>query len=134
MGVPILDAVLSIGTAVIERLWPDPIDQAKAKLELLKLQQQGEFKVIDADLQSALAQVNVNAEEAKSENIFKSGWRPAIGWICGSAFAYNFVVGPVLSFLGYGTFTPLDMSEMLPILLGMLGLGSMRTWEKSKGV
>jgi len=88
----------------------------------------------------AMAQIDVNKAEAASGSIFKGGWRPFIGWVCGFAFAYHFILQPILLF-GVATagvsLPPLpefDMSQMMPVLLGMLGLGGLRTFEKHKGV
>jgi len=88
----------------------------------------------------AMAQIEVNKAEAASGSIFKGGWRPFIGWVCGFAFAYHFILQPILLF-GVATagvsLPPLpefDMSQMMPVLLGMLGLGGLRTFEKHKGV
>ena len=88
----------------------------------------------------AMAQIEVNKAEAASGSIFKGGWRPFIGWVCGFAFAYHFILQPILLF-GVATagvsLPPLpefDMSQMMPVLLGMLGLGGLRTFEKQKGI
>jgi len=85
-----------------------------------------------------LAQIGVNQEEAKG-NWFQSGWRPAIGWTCGAAMALNFLIFPLASFVlaqtGHLIELPtLDMSEMMPVLMGLLGLGGLRTVEKIKQV
>ena len=87
----------------------------------------------------AKAQIEVNKEEAKSSSVFVSGWRPAVGWVCVTGMAFNFVVVPLGNFACnlYGVdtmFPPLDLSEMMPVLMGMLGLGAMRSFEKTKGV
>lgn len=125
MALDPVTAALDIGGKIIDKLWPDPIQRANAQLELLKLQQSGE-----------LAQIAVNQEEAKSSSIFVSGWRPSIGWVCSIACAWNWVGLPVAKFLvlffGYAAIdiSPADLSEMMPILLGMLGLGGLRTIEK----
>ena len=90
--------------------------------------------------QLALAQIEVNKAEAASTSIFKGGWRPFIGWTCGVAFAYHFVVQPVLVFAlaAQGGAVPdlpaLDMESLMTVLMGMLGLGGLRTYEKLKGV
>jgi Holin of 3TMs, for gene-transfer release len=123
-----ISAALDIGGKVIDRLWPDPAQRAAAQLELLKLQQSGE-----------LAQIAVNVEEAKSASVFVAGWRPAIGWVAGAACAWNWIGLPVAKFalalLGHPLdLAPADLSEMMPVLMGMLGLGAMRTAEKFKGV
>jgi len=88
----------------------------------------------------AMAQIEVNKAEAASGSIFKGGWRPFIGWVCGFAFAYHFILQPILLFgiaIAGVSFPPLpafDMSQMMPVLLGMLGLGGLRTYEKKTGV
>jgi len=88
--------------------------------------------------EQTLAQLNVNKAEAESGSLFVGGWRPAVGWVCVAAMALNFVISPVFGPMieAYTTvnLAPLDLSEMMPILLGMLGLGAMRTVEKRQGV
>ena len=88
--------------------------------------------------EQTLAQLNVNKSEAESGSLFVGGWRPAVGWVCVAAMALNFVISPVFGPMieAYTTINmePLDLSEMMPILLGMLGLGAMRTVEKRQGV
>jgi hypothetical protein len=88
--------------------------------------------------EQTLAQLNVNKSEAESGSLFVGGWRPAVGWVCVAAMALNFVISPVFGPMieAYTTvnMAPLDLSEMMPILLGMLGLGAMRTVEKRQGV
>lgn len=127
-----LELLLGIGNKVIDRLFPDPAQKAAAQLELFKLQQSGE-------LQQIAGQMEINKEEAKSSSIFVSGWRPFIGWVCGFAFAMNFVVGPMAVFAGAAFFSKtlvfpaLALDEMLPVLFGMLGLGAYRTYEKVRG-
>lgn len=80
----------------------------------------------------ALAQIETNQEEAKG-NWFQSGWRPATGWICVLGFGVNFLVSPLAA--GFGFVIPqADTSVMLPVLMGMLGLGTMRSLERIKGV
>lgn len=134
---PIIAPILGIIGKVFEHIWPDPAQQADAQFKLAQLAQSGELAELNADLQTALAQIATDQEEAKSDSLFKSGWRPGIGWVCGSAFAWEFVARPVLLFVftAYGhplQLPTVDMSTMMPVLLGMLGLGGMRTFEKVK--
>ena len=88
----------------------------------------------------ALAQIKVNAAEAASGSLFKGGWRPCIGWICGIAFGYHFVLQPVIIFVValIGIEIPelpeFDMGTLLTVLGGMLGIGGLRTYEKQKGL
>lgn len=135
--IPIIDTLIEAALKVFDRVLPDPAQKAAAQLELLKLKQAGEFKQLDADLQMALAQVEVNKLEAASSDPFKSGWRPFIGWTCGAGFATQFVVGPwgtwIAALNGSNVpFPQMDMSQMMPLLLGMLGLGAYRTYEKTR--
>lgn len=80
----------------------------------------------------ALAQIEVNKQEAKG-NFFQSGWRPATGWICVVGFGVNFLVSPLARAFGLDI-PQADLSVMLPVLMGMLGLGGLRTLERTKGV
>jgi hypothetical protein len=88
----------------------------------------------------ALAQIEVNKAEASSGSVFKGGWRPFIGWVCGIAFLYHFVLQPLLLFtiavvgVQLPTLPEFDMGTLLTVLGGLLGLGSLRTFEKTKGV
>lgn len=90
--------------------------------------------------ETALAQIDVNKAEAASGSSFKGGWRPFIGWTCATAFAYHFVVQPflVFAFTVYGTelksLPAFDMESLMTVMLGMLGLGGLRTFEKHKGI
>jgi hypothetical protein len=132
MALDPLTAILDIGSKVIDRVWPDPSQAAAAKLELFKLQQSGE-------LQQIMGQLDINKTEAANASVFVSGWRPFIGWTCGAACAWNWVgisvAKVVAAFFQYPiVLTPADLSEMLPVLMGMLGLGALRTVEKMKGV
>ena len=90
--------------------------------------------------QLALAQIEVNKAEAASGSFFKGGWRPFVGWVCGVAFAYHFIIQPLVIFIltAMGMDIPdlpeFDMGTLLPVLGGMLGIGGLRTYEKHKGL
>ena len=93
--------------------------------------------------ESNMAQVDVNKSEAQHRSIFVAGWRPFIGWVCGVALAYHFILYPIVVFILASfpteTFTidqlpKFDMDSLMTVLLGMLGLGGLRTFEKSKGL
>lgn len=137
----ILSGLFSAAQSLIERFFPDPEKKAAAQLELLKMQQTGDLAVLAAETDLAKLQVQVNVEEAKHTNLFVAGWRPAVGWTCAAAFAYSYVVLPFAQFLVFTFGTAemaaqlikapqLELSEMLPVLFGMLGLGGLRTVEK----
>jgi len=132
MALDPVSALLDIGGKVLDRVFPDPAQQSAAKLELMKLQQSGE-------LAQLAGQMDINKIEAASSSLFVSGWRPAIGWICGAGFGVQFVIGPLAEWGSalYGhpvKFPQMDTGTMMPLLLGMLGLGGMRTAEKIQGV
>jgi hypothetical protein len=119
-----VDAVASLVETVVGRIWPDKTEQERAQ--------------IAAALALVQGQIDINKAEAANPNAFTSGWRPAIGWICGAAFGIQFVFGPLASWGSrlYGhpvDFPPMDIGAMMPVLLGMLGLGGLRTYEKVKG-
>ena len=88
----------------------------------------------------ATAQIEVNKAEASSGSIFKGGWRPFIGWVCGIAFAYHFVIQPLIVFgvsvagVQIPALPEFEMSSLMTVLMGMLGLGGLRTYEKQKGL
>jgi hypothetical protein len=88
----------------------------------------------------SLAQIDVNKAEASSGSLFKGGWRPFVGWICGFALLYHFIISPLIIFvitLTGAEIPPIpefDMSSLMTVLLGMLGIGGLRTYEKQKGL
>lgn len=141
MAIPLLavDGLFNLGAKLVDRLFPDPATADAAKLELVKMQQTGDLALLAANTGLAKGQQEINKVEAASDSLFVSGWRPFIGWTCGAAFAYKFVLAPAGAFamaaFGHPIDLPvLDFTEMSTILLGMLGLGAMRTAEKIRGV
>lgn len=90
--------------------------------------------------EAAMAQVAVNQQEAKHKSLFVSGWRPSVGWICSLAMGYHFVFQPLIIFIAGMAGVPIpelpqfDMDSLMTVLLGMLGLGGLRTYEKQKGL
>lgn len=123
-----------IGTIgkVIDRLVPDKAKAAELQMELTK-------ELLSGALAQASAQIELNKIEAAHGSVFVSGWRPFIGWICGVALAYQYVLSPILMYLSnaFGLEIPapptLDNS-LWELVLGMLGMGAMRTFEKMQGV
>ena len=130
-----LTAILNVGNTVLDRVLPDKAAKDAAQAQLLQMQLTGELDQIRG-------QLAINQAEAGSPSVFVAGWRPWIGWVCGSAFAYTYILHPiVLTILvafhvefDAAKLPTLNMSEMMPVLLGMLGLGGMRTYEKVQGV
>lgn len=107
----------------------DPIELAKIDLQLQQL-----------DNALTNGQLLINQEEAKSSSLFVAGWRPFIGWVCGTALAFQFLVTPILMWicLILNVVIPvppvLDLGSLMTILGGLLGLGTLRTFEKVKKV
>ena len=135
----VISGLFSAAQSLIERFFPDPEKKAAAQLELLKMQQSGDLAQLAAETDLAKLQIQTNIEEAKSTNWWVAGWRPAIGWVCGAGLAYAALVEPFARFaakvwFGYtGDFPVIDTDLTLQILMGMLGLGAMRSVEKVKG-
>jgi hypothetical protein len=88
----------------------------------------------------AKGQLDINKEEAKHRSIFVSGWRPSVGWVCSIAMAYHFVLQPLIVFgvtiagVAIPELPKFDMNSLMTVLMGMLGLGGLRTFEKTKGL
>lgn len=102
------------------------IDPAK----LAELQQQA----AELESKSQLAQAEINVAEAKHPSLFVAGARPAVLWVCVLALLYNFVVRPLTVGFGVADMPEIDAGSLWPIMGGVLGLGGMRSWEKTKGV
>lgn len=126
-----------IGT-VLDKVIPDPAAAAEAKLKALEMAQRGELAQLDADTRLALGQLEVNKAEAGTD-LFRGGWRPAVGWACVVGLIYQFLVQPLLPWIlaVFGKQLPplpaIDNDTLLVLLTGMLGLGGLRTFEKIKG-
>ena len=123
---PIMDGVL--------RFIPDKNERERAK-------EQFEGQMLSAMTGLVQGQLEINMKEAQHGSIFVAGWRPAIGWICGIALGWNYIFQPIIlwfAFLygvdGLDQAPKLDTAELTTILLGMLGLGGLRTYEKRLGV
>lgn len=132
MSLDPISAALDLGNTLITRIFPDPAQAANAKLELIKLQQSGE-------LATMTAQTDINKVEASSSSLFVSGWRPAIGWVCALALAYQYLLRPLsgsISAIFGVTIPPLPGLDdnLWQLMMGMLGMGGLRTYEKTQGV
>ena len=129
----LLDTLIGPVTSIIDKIIPDKDQAAKLAHEIATM--------ADTHAQElALAQMSVNKAEAESGSLFKGGWRPAIGWICGLALFWSFILQPFLVFflLVFGVDLPplpeIGTADLMPILLGMLGLGGLRSYEKIQKV
>lgn len=123
----IFDAVTPIINKVLDFI-PDPQQKLQAQQAIMQ-----ELSQLDSQ------QAAINQQEASSNSLFVAGWRPFIGWACGIAFAYHYVVEPLLMlgitcYRSVCTQPSFDMSTLSTVLMGMLGLGGLRTIEKLQGV
>ena len=139
MSLDPLTAALDVGKSLIEKIWPDQVKQSKEIRKLEELHQKGDLATLNAEVQLLIGQININIAEAGHKSIFVAGWRPFVGWVCGFGLLYASVVEPIMRFIAKlsdytGTFPVLDTTITMQVLLGMLGLGLMRTKEKEKGV
>jgi len=132
-GLDPITAGMNLLGGVIDKIWPDKNEAEKAKTRLAELAAAGDQQVIDL----LKGQQAINLEEAKSQFWWVAGWRPYIGWICGSALGYHYMLQPFLAFI-LGTFhvtvilPALDMGELMTLLFGMLGLAGMRSYDKKQ--
>jgi len=120
-------------SGILDKVIPDSDMKAKLAHEIATMSD-------NHAQQALLAQLEINKAEAASGSLFKGGWRPFIGWTSGVAFAYHFVLQPLLVFVltASGVDLPelpeFDMSTLLTVLGGMLGIGGLRSYEKTKGL
>ncbi len=134
---------LTVGLEVvgkaIDKIFPDKDKAEQVKLEMFRMQQAGEFKVLDQQFQLVIEQIKVNAVEAANASPFVSGWRTAAGWVCVFGSMYMTLFRPIMSWiatmLAWGAIPPVvDTTVLFELLGGMLGLGVLRTYEKIQGV
>ncbi len=120
-----LESLISPVSNLLERFIPDADTKQKLAHEIATLSDRHAQEL-------AVAQIKLNTAEAKG-NWFQSSWRPATGWVCVLGFAVNFLISPLAA--GFGIDIPqADTSVMMPVLMGMLGLGTLRSAERIKGV
>jgi len=132
-------ALLPTISGLLDKLIPDPEARAKAQLDLRKLQQDGAFKELDAQLQINLAQAEINKVEAASQNGFQAGWRPLAGYMCVAALGYEFLLRPLLPWaltVSGVEAPPLPSLDgvLFELMFGMLGLGTLRTADRWKRI
>ena len=126
----LIDTIFGTISSVLDKVIPDANAREKAKEELQR-------SLNDQDFQIALEQIKVNLAEAQSDSFFKSGWRPSVGWICSIAFGLHFVILPLFNYFLMlcgqpAILVPFQMDTLLTVLLGLLGMGTLRTVEKLK--
>ncbi len=135
-----LSAAFELGNTVINKIWPDPVKQAEEQRKLAELYQKGDLAELDAHVKLMLGQLEINKAEAQHKSIFVAGARPFIIWAGGFSMVWSGIIHPLLTwvwvFAGIdGTPPPLIESSALgTIVTGLLGVGGMRSFDKSKGV
>ena len=127
-----LDKLIGPVSSILDKVIADADERNRLAHEIATLAERQAHEI-------AKSQIEVNKAESQSGSIFIGGWRPATGWVCVLGFGINFLVIPLANLYLSVTANPLlvptlDVSQMMPVLLGMLGLGSMRTVEKTKNV
>lgn len=136
---PLIGLLLPALADIIKKVIPDPQAAAAAQLEVMKLAQAGELAELDAQTRLALAQIDTNKADSAGASPMQRNWRPAIGWVCAAALAWDTIGRPMLTFgMAYAGHQPpplptLSTEQLYSLLFGLLGLGSLRTVEKVKG-
>lgn len=135
---PIITTLLPLLGNVLEKVIPNPAEREKAKAELsLRLLEQ-ETQLLKLFTENDKAQLEINKEEVKSGSLFVAGWRPYVGWVCGIGMTWAYVLKPiadwVLAVIGSTAEPPnVNVAELLNLLLALLGMGALRSYEKLKG-
>ena len=130
MSPMLIGPIFELGKGLIERWFPDPAKKAEAEAQFMLLMQEQDFKKV-------LGQLEVNAKEAASPHLFVAGWRPFVGWCCGAGFLWATIAQPMVAWVAVARGWPappaIDTEVLLYVLGGMLGLGTLRSFEKTKG-
>lgn len=130
MNLPWTDLINEIG-ATVRQVLPNPEAQREFDRKIMELAAKAE----EQETQLALGQIEINKIEAGSANLFVAGWRPFIGWTGGVALGYTWILSPLIkAIFGLDELPALDADAIWPIIAAMLGLGTMRSFEKSRGV
>ena len=127
----LLGPIFEIGRTLLDRFVPDPEKKAQAEYELIRMAADGELKQV-------IAQLEINAKEAQHPSVWVAGWRPFFGWAGGVGFVYAVIGQPLLAWVsaikGWPVPPELNLDLLWVVITGMLGIGGLRTFEKSKGV
>lgn len=138
MSIEPVSALIDLGTTLIKTIWPNKSEQAEQLRLLEALRQKGDLAILNAHVQAMVGQLEINKVEASHPSIFVAGWRPFVGWVGGFSLAYVGLLEPLMRFIsllsGYdGVFPEIDTALTIQVLMGMLGIGVMRTYDKTKG-
>jgi hypothetical protein len=127
----LLGPILEVGKTLLDRFVPDPEAKRQAEADFLRMAMEGELK-------QTIAQLEINAKEAAHPSTWVAGWRPYFGWVGGTAFAYVGIIKPLLTWVaaikGWPAPPDIDTEFLWVVVSGLLGIGGLRTFEKTKGV
>lgn len=132
------DTVKAVGYT-LDKLFTSDAERLELQAESEKARMNYDLEIAKLDAQALQNQTDVNKIEAANSSLFVSGWRPCVGWICGFALAYASIIEPIGRFIAslcgfHGEFPHIDTTITMQVLMGMLGLGGMRSFEKARGV
>jgi len=127
-----IDAIATLVSTTVDKIWPDANIDAQSKADAIKAQ-------LTTELQFTLGQLDINKTEAASASVFVAGWRPAVGWAGALGYGYEFLLRPLangfsIAFGFPAVFPGIEIDALSSLLFGLLGLGTLRTVEKVKGV
>ena len=128
-----LQALIGPVTGILDKFIEDKDQKAALAHEIATMSERHAQEL-------AKGQLEINKAEAASGSVFKGGWRPFIGWVCGAAFAYHFVLQPFIVFgvtvagIDIPELPTFDMGSLMTVMMGMLGLGGLRSYEKKQGL
>lgn len=138
MALDPVTSIVSLGQSLVERIWPNPEKQQEELRKLKELEQKGDLAQLDAHVKMMLAQLKINEEQAKHKSVFVAGARPFIIWVGGFSMAWSGLIHPMLTWVWAfaempGTPPPLiEAGALTAIVTGLLGIGSMRSYDKAK--
>lgn len=154
----VIGGLVKMGTSLINRFFPDPAQKAEQLQKLAELEQKGDLAELQAFVTLLQGQMEINKTEAQHKSVFVAGWRPAVGWTCAIGMFMAFVPKAVVITLLWTTqsvvmlwdcaaadacvlakftlpvFPDLGITDLIGLLVGMLGIGGMRSFEKTKGI
>jgi len=128
-----ISAVSGLADTVVKRIWPDATQVEKAKIQQVTQSIENEYKLL-------LGQIEINKKEAESNKIYVAGWRPLVGWSCGFSLVYASIIEPMARFVAVvffdyqGKFPIINTNLTMQILLALLGIAGMRSFEKKNGI
>lgn len=148
-----IGALIKAGELAISRIWPDKEKQAEEQRKLLELAQTGELAHLSAHVELMLKQAEINLADAKSGSYFQAGWRPAVGWVGALSLALMYIPKALIltyvwtvqqltmlnawdktSPLAIASFPDLGATDIIGLMLSLLGVAAMRSYDKKNGI